>query len=450
MRSRLFLLMGFALAVIATGVLTPSGSRGQAPGAPPKELPPEVIPPTPVGTPAKGVVPAAVVVPKNRKPAPFDRFAKYDELPEQTRELVLATQRGIEWLSRDRVIHRPDGRFVPGIDPALGRFTDDDSFIRQAQGALALSRAARLTGEEKTAVRAAQTILSLLAEAPKDPEHAGTRKPMPAGANCNRLGAAAFLALAIFELPDVAPDMLLCGEELCQFIRTCLQADGSVQTVPVGDAADPTAEAAFSGPTLAALAWSHRLAPATWKVEAGTRGVAYYRKQFRATPNPNIIPWMTAAAAEIHLQTKDAAAADFVFEMADWLRKLQFDGMDRQRATWRGGFATVVDGKVVQTPPTIATASYALAFAEACRMIRQMDRPDAGRYDQYRGTLARALQFVVTLQYAEENTQHFVADFRPALVGAFHPSATDGNLRTDHTATAVAALSQFLIVGADR
>ena len=38
----------------------------------------------------------------------------------------------------------------------------------------------------------------------------------------------------------------------------------------------------------------------------------------------------------------------------------------------------------------------------------------------------------------------------PALVGAFHPSGSDGNLRTDHTAVAVAALSQFLIAGADR
>src|SRR3712207_8718308 len=58
-------------------------------------------------------------------------------------------------------------------------------------------------------------------------------------------------------------------------------------------------------------------------------------------------------------------------------------------------------------------------------------------YDQYREAAGRALQFVTTLQYGEENTQHFAAHFRPALVGAFHPSAADGNLRTDHTAAAV-------------
>ena len=136
--------------------------------------------------------------------------------------------------------------------------------------------------------------------------------------------------------------------------------------------------------------------------------------------------------------------------MCDWLRKLQYDGSDRPRAAWRGGFPTVADAKVAQTPPTVDTASYAMALADACRMIRRMDRPDAARYDRYQASLGAALQFVTTLQYGEENTQHFAAHFRPALVGAFHPSAADGNLRADHTAGAVAALSQFLIAGADR
>jgi hypothetical protein len=91
-----------------------------------------------------------------------------------------------------------------------------------------------------------------------------------------------------------------------------------------------------------------------------------------------------------------------------------------------------------------------MALADACRMIRQMDRPDTGRYDRYRTTLTRALQFLTTLQYGDENTLHFAAHFRPALVGGFHPSHTDGTLRIDHTAVAVAAFTQFLIAGADR
>ena len=130
----------------------------------------------------------------------------------------------------------------------------------------------------------------------------------------------------------------------------------------------------------------------------------------------------------MHLQTKQSAHAEFVFEMADWVAKLQYEGSDRQRAAWRGGFPVVADGKIVSAMPTVDTAYTAMALAEACRMIRQMDRPDAARYDRYRAVLTRGLQFLITLQYSDENTVHFAAHFRPVLVGAFHPSLADGNL----------------------
>jgi hypothetical protein len=447
MRSRLFLVAGLFVLATAVGVLTHNRTRGQDPAAPPKDLPPALLPLTPIGPAAKGVVPAAAAAPVARKPAPFDRFRKYDELPDLTREVVFSTLRGMEWLSRH---HQPNGRFVPGRNPALDTITEDDNFIRQAFAAFALARAAKLTGDEKYAVRAAQTILSLLAEAPKDPANPAVRVPVQPSVVCNRVGSAAYLALAIYELPEAAPEMVQCAEELGQFLRTCCQPDGSVRGTTPGEPADAIADTTYGGPALAALAMSNGSSPAKWKQDAVAQGLVYYRKQFRAAPNPNMIPWLTAAAAEAHLQTKDPAAAEFVCEMADWLGKLQYDGADRHRAGWRGGFASVADGKVSQVAPTIETASYAMALADACRMIRQMDRPDLGRYGRYQAAAARALQFVTGLQYGEENTQHFAAHYRPALVGGFHPSAADGTLRADHTAAAVAALSQFLIAGADR
>src|SRR6476619_5763232 len=122
----------------------------------------------------------------------------------------------MEWLSRH---HQANGRFVAGRNPALDTITEDDNFIRQTFGAFALARAARLTGDEKYAVRAAQTILSLLAEAPKDPANPAARKPVQSNVVCNRVGAAAHLAMAIYELPEATPELLQCGEELCQFLR---------------------------------------------------------------------------------------------------------------------------------------------------------------------------------------------------------------------------------------
>ncbi len=441
MRPRLFVWAGFILIAALGGVLTYTQSRGQTPGDSPKKLPPSIVVPS---APKGDVVPAALSA---RKPAPIDRFRDEASLDELTRQLYFSARRGMEWLSRDG-IHLPNGRFVPGVNAALGKQSDDESYFRQAAGAFALSRAAKFTGDEKYAVRAAESILSLLAEAPKDAT--GIRKPSQPSAVSNRVGSAALLAMAIFELPDAGKELVQCAEELCAFLKVNIKADGAVQAVEPGELADGDEAQQSIGLALTAIAVSNRIAPAAWKSESLSRASAHYRKQFVAAPNAMIVPWLTAAFAEAHLQTKETAYADFVFEMADWLKKLQYETADTRRANWRGGFPTVVDGKQVQSAPTIDAALYALGFADACRMIRGMDRPDLARYEAYRLTLTRTLQFVATLQYAGESTQHFTTDFRGFLVGGFHPSATDGNLRTDHTAFAVAALGQYLIIGADR
>ncbi|MSR51992.1 MAG: hypothetical protein EXS09_01725 [Gemmataceae bacterium] len=416
----------------------------------PKTLPPSLLMP-PAGPPSKGVIPASSVVSPAEtvatKAALFDRFRKYDQLPDLTRELVFATKSGMEWLGRDG-IHQANGRFIPGLSPALGKATEDDHFMRQALGAFALARSARLTGEEKYTVRASQTILSLLAEAPKD--SAGIRKLALASVVCNRVGGAAYLALAIFELPEAAPELRQCGEELCQFLRSRVQADGSISFAEEGEAPEADGVGLYAGPALTAIAMSNRESPAEWKKQALAKSLKHYRQQFSTLPNPMMISWMCPAFVEMHLQTREPAAAEFVFEMCDWLVKLQFESPDRQRATWRGGFPQVAGGKILSAAPTIETAYYAMAIADACRMIRTMEKPDSARYDRYRATLTRALQFLTTLQYGEENTGHFAAHFRPALVGAFHPSHTDGSLRVDHSAVAVAAFSQYLIAGVDR
>jgi hypothetical protein len=450
MRSRLFRFAGLLIVAVLGAAVTIHTIHGQPPTTSPKTLPADVVSP---GAPAaKGVTPASgIKAPAEpevtRKPAPFDRFKKYDQLPELTREIVFATLRGMEWLSRDG-IHQPSGRFIPGLNPALGRATDDDSFIHQAIGAFALARAAKLTGDEKYAVRAGQTILSLLAETPKDT--AGARKPVQPDGVCNPVGAAAYLAMAIFEIPDAPADLRQCGEELCLFLKSRVASDGSVQCSDNGAPTERDGSVVHAGPALAALAMSNRNAPATWKQEALARSLVYYRPRAKSPPHPAMSAWLIAAFAEMHLQTKQPSYAECVLEMADWMAKLQYDSVDRRQATWRGGFPAVAFNEVTQSAPTIDTAYFAIGLADACRMIRLMDKPDAARYDRYRVVLTRALQFLTTLQYGDENTVHFAGHFRPVLLGAFHPSMAEGNLRVDQTAAAVCALTQYLIAGADR
>ena len=116
--------------------------------------------------------------------------------------------------------------------------------------------------------------------------------------------------------------------------------------------------------------------------------------------------------------------------------------VDPRHPLWYGGFLDWVDGRPAAAEPQIHAALYAEGLAEACRAARQAG--DGARYQRYREALERGLQFVTTLQYTDANTQHFADWYRPVLLGGFHASPTDGNLRIDYTQHAVCALVQYL------
>ena len=107
-----------------------------------------------------------------------------------------------------------------------------------------------------------------------------------------------------------------------------------------------------------------------------------------------------------------------------------------------GGFSGWADGKAQDTPPTAASAAFAESLANACRVARQ--KVDLSRYRRYSEATERCLQFLTTLQYNEANTQHFAGWYRAKLVGGFHASDQDGDLRIDYTQHAVAAMVQYL------
>jgi hypothetical protein len=269
----------------------------------------------------------------------------------------------------------------------------------------------------------------------------------------NRLGAAGLLVCAIHELPEPKEDILEQAEQLCQFIRTRQKADGSLHYTdnPADDPTkvDPEGVATHPGVALYALMLSQRHRPAAWKTDAVRKALPYYRTAWKAAPNPAFAGWYSAAFTEAYLRTKEKAFADFVFEMNDLACGLQYELDDLRNPNWLGGFRAVAGGKAVpDSVPTVETAVYAMGLAEACRVTRQA--ADLDRNKHYSASLKHALQFLTRLQYTDGNTQHFTPTYRGWVVGGFHASAGDGNLRTEHTAQSVSALVQFLAYVAER
>jgi hypothetical protein len=182
--------------------------------------------------------------------------------------------------------------------------------------------------------------------------------------------------------------------------------------------------------------------PAPWKLEIVQKSLPAFQARWRANKNPAGIARHTAAYAEVYLQTKDKVYADFVFEMNDWICALQYNQLDPQHPLWVGGFMSSVDGKPVPAPPQIVAAAWPESLVDAARVARQVG--DVPRWERYKAAVQRGLQFLTTLQYTEANSQHFADWYRPMILGAFHASHTDGNIRLEYTQQAVSAMLGYL------
>ncbi len=379
-----------------------------------------------------------------QNPEPADKKRDLAKFSVQQRNVYLGAQRAMDWLQRN---NKPDGRFIYGFLPALRLPQEGDSYLAQAGGAFALGRAARFFGDDRAAAIAKQAVLTLLLETTTDPKEPHVRFTAAHPAALNRVAAAGMLVLAVHELPTPARDLLDQADQLANYLRKELQNDGSINlALPAGDdrptSLNHGALQNIPGPALYGISRSQQLRPAAWKLEALRKGRAFYHAYWKQTKNQPMATWHTAAYAEAYSSTREQAFADAVFDMNDWLCSLQYQQGDPRRAAWVGGFMPWQDGKPVPLAPDIGSAQAAFSLAEACRVARQAG--DVQRHQRYRQALEACLFFVLALQYNEANAQHFADWYRPALVGAFHASLQDGNLRLDYAQHALAGLVQYL------
>jgi hypothetical protein len=421
------------LLVAISAPLTLSLIRGQE-----REVPlPNIISAT-SGTssfPANGEVVPAVSTPPPSTPKPPQPARDLSHLTPLQQQMLLTAQRGADWMFR---MHGIKGRFIPGYMPALKQEMEGDHFLRQAGAAYALALAARFGGEERYSVRATQAILALLDDTVLDPTDATSRHTAMPPIVVNRLASAAMLVLSISALPAPQKDLLEQAEQLCNHIRKHTQPTGALG---VHDKDDEEGQS-YAGLALHALLLNHKHRPASWKLEVVRKALPYYRAWWKEHKCLTFVPAQVAACSEGYLATRDKAFAEFAFEMSDWLCGMQYTQIEPKRMLWYGGFMSCHDGRAVETPPTVDSACCAEGLVESCRVAREMG--DVARHQRYSEALERCLQFLATLQYTDAGTQHFAAWYRPRIVGAFHPSHEDGNLRIDYTEHAVTALYGYL------
>ncbi len=434
----------FALGVVILLVVAVSA---QPPTVPP------VVPGNATPTPPRSLPVTSTQAPP-RQPAaaeiPLARFQPLTSYPTVTQYAVRGVLLGATWMAK---MHQPNGRFLHGYDPALRQPVPGEQDLNQARAALAMAQAAKFGGEKQHAVVARQVILTLLASTKLSQTDANCRVPVQASLVCNRVGFAALLAVAIYDLPGAEKKLTDDAERLCNFLRTRLRTDGSVDYTDgardVPTQIDPAGANEYPGLAMHALAVSARIQPAEWKTEAVKRGVAHYRDVFRKQPHPILAASLTPAACELYLRTKLPAAVAAAYEMNDWLCGLQVSSTDPRTPQYAGGFRTVANSQTPVTPPEVdITGQHVQSLAYAYHLTRLTG--DLAREAKYLPALQSAVNFLGGLQYLEVNTRHFENSYRAAmLIGGFHRSPVDGSLRIGGTACAITGLLRYLSSGAE-
>jgi hypothetical protein len=371
-----------------------------------------------------GVVPASAT-----SLVPTVQPVEFQKLPAHKQQVYLAARRAMDYLLRNQAV---DGRFVYGYHPALRVEMEGDNFLSQARATYALGRAARYFQNADAAAAAKQSLLKLLdATSVDDPKMPRSRHTSAPDAFLNRLEAGGTLLLALHEVPSPQADLLDAGDQLAHDLRTRWPAEGK-------QASENGAGAALQG-----LMHSQAQRPAAWKVECARTHCAAALPAWKQARSPYIIPSHTAAYATAFAHSHEPQFSNAVFELNDWLCTLQYEqSADPRRALWTGGFMTFVDGKSVAAAPNANSAVYAESLVDACRTARLAG--DLQRYRRYKEALESSLAFLLRLQYTEARVSHFAAWHQPRVLGAFHGSATDGDIRLDYLHHALPALVGYL------
>ena len=339
-------------------------------------------------------------------------------LPPLTKQMVLTSRRGADWLSR---MNSVKGLFSPGIDPAIREQATDEGMLRQIGSAWTLNRAAQAFGEAKYEARALQTMLCALEETvidSTDPKGRHTSVPqvlMP------RIFGTALLALALVDQPAPPADMIERSEELVHYLRR--EAQTELGPKPAGTPPS-TAPAGQRYLVAYALMKSNQVRPAAWKLEIAGALVTTPAGPADAQAQP----WQGLAMAEWSrargVSKRETAAALYAIceEMIRW----QQTRIDPAHPRHLGGFqppvasGNLTAGATPATPTATTSAAILVTLAEAALLSRELG--DATRNQALMEAIDRGTQFIAQHQYTEASTQHFAEWYRPMLEGGFRDS----------------------------
>lgn len=356
-------------------------------------------------------------------------------LPPLTRQMLLTSRRGSDWLAR---MNGVKGLFSPGIEPAIREEATDEGMLRQIGAAWALGRAAQAFGEQKYEARSLQALLCALEETTNDSADSKIRHTSIPQVLMPRMQGTAFLTLALIDQNSPPADMVERAEEMANYLRRESQEELRANN---SQGARNPAQRFLVAYTLLK---SNKIRPAPWKIELAGALIDFTTGPVTAQAQP----WQGLALAEWARARGDREAAAKLYAVCEELARWQITKLDPVHPRYQGGFqppvasGTQTAGTQLAPPTTTTSAGIVMTLAEGAILSREMG--DASRNQSLMEAVDLGTQFIAQQQYTEATTQHFAEWYRPLLEGGFRDTEKDGTLNLATQQMALVALLQSL------
>ena len=327
-------------------------------------------------------------------------------------DLVRAAGLAGMWLVRHQ---REDGLFRYLYLHQTRSWSPDDSLVRQAGCAWALTRLARQlpdAGFAAPATRALEGLerLSLKRGGPGNLAYMQTPNDPP------RLGAIPLFLLAADEWEQHSPICEDTRQRLAATLLAVQSPSGGFGVEARGFALDGS-ETYYAGQIALALARRFEVTGRQRLAEAGLGSLRHYRQWWDdGNRDLSFVTWMLQACEAWYRLRNDETARDFGFAMGDWA--LQFQHPDGENLLWGGAF---------ENTPGIGTAAYTEGIVRGVSLAAQAG--DDERVERYSASVRGAMRFLLQL-CVEDPDLAFVGG--PEHHGAVRSSLRRRNLRCDN------------------
>ena len=341
-----------------------------------------------------------------------------------------AVKLGAEWLINNT---QADGRMVYMYWPSAGRESSGNNMIRQWMATLAMEQVAARISDRSLWSLIAQNIDYNLEHFYREQDGFGLIEYRGQVS----LGSMALAALALREHPGghrwAAKEAALEAT-----VASLWDDDGSFRTFYAPQGRND--EQNFY-PGEALLLWATVIAETHDRalLDKFMTSFRYYRSWHLdpAHRNPAFIPWHTQAYAIVWGLTRDRELLDFIFEMNDWLLRMQ-QGPEAVPSPEMAGRFYEPSGRF-GPPHASSDGVYLEGLAEAYKLAVVVK--DERRQSRYRDAMTKGLRHVLQLQFADDIDMYYVPDEQKIHVrGGIRTTEYDNRIRCDNVQHNVVAM----------